>query len=379
MNSANDRILLSPPHVTESEVESAAAALRSGWAAPLGPEVDQFEAELAEISGRRFAVALSSGTAAIHLALLGIGVGRGDHVVVPTLTFGATAFAVTYIGAVPIFIDSEATSMNLDPEILEKLLKERASSGHLPKAVITVDLFGRTCDYDRILPLCERYGVPVISDSAEALGATHGAKPAGSTGECAVFSFNGNKIITTSGGGMLVTDNSQLAERARFRATQSREPFPWYEHNEIGYNYRMSNILAAIGRAQLARLPDIIDHRRAIREIYSSYLSGIDGVTVAADLPRGRWNGWLTTVRFNGDVWPKASQRVRELLEKHNIESRPIWKPMHQQPVFAGALTVLSGEADRIFEEGLCLPSGTGMQQEQVRRVAELVASELDH
>lgn len=379
MNAPNERILLSPPHVTESEVASAAAALRTGWVAPLGPEVDQFEVDLAEASGRRFAVALSSGTAALHLALIGIGVQRGDHVVVPTLTFGATAFAVTYVGAIPIFIDSEEVSMNLDPEALEDLFKKQAAIDALPAAVITVDLFGRTCDYNRILPLCERYGIPVISDSAEALGASHESNSAGSTGECAVFSFNGNKIITTSGGGALVTDNAQLAEKTRFRATQAREPYPWYEHNEIGYNYRMSNILAAIGRTQLARLPEIINRRRGIREIYSTYLSEVDGVTVFTDPPWGRWNGWLTTVRFNREKWPAAPQRIREMLERHNIESRPIWKPMHQQPVFAGAKTNLTGVADRLFEESLCLPSGTGMQEEQVHRVAELIFSEMDH
>lgn len=378
MNAMTDRILLSPPHVTESEVESAVAALRSGWVAPLGPEVDQFEVEMAEVSGRGHGVALSSGTAALHLALMAVGVQRGDYVVVPTLTFGATAFAVTYVGAVPIFVDSESQSMNLDPEVLKHLLEQRAALGTLPTAVITVDLFGRTCDYDRILPLCEQYGIPVISDSAEALGASYGSNPAGSTGVCAVFSFNGNKIITTSGGGMLVTDNAEIAHQARFRATQSREPAPWYEHNEIGYNYRMSNILAAIGRAQLARLPEIIEHRRGIREIYSSYLSEIDGVSVSGDPSWGRWNGWLTTIRFDREVWPEASHRVREMLEQHNIESRPIWKPMHQQPVFAGALAELTGEADRIFEEGLCLPSGTGMQDEQVQRVAELIGAELE-
>jgi dTDP-4-amino-4,6-dideoxygalactose transaminase len=377
MNPANERILLSPPHVTESEVESAVAALRTGWVAPLGPEVDQFEVELAQASGRSFAVALSSGTAALHLALIGLGVQRGDHVVVPTLTFGATAFAVTYVGAVPIFVDSEEVSMNLDPEVLEALFEKQAAVGALPAAVITVDLFGRTCDYGKILPICERFGVPIISDSAEALGASFNSQPAGSTGECAVFSFNGNKIITTSGGGVLVTDNAQLAEQARFRATQAREPYPWYEHKDIGYNYRMSNILAAIGRSQLARLPDIIDHRRGIREISDSCLSEFDGVTVYADPPWGRWNGWLTTVRFNRDKWPKAPQRVREALAKHNVESRPIWKPMHQQPVFAGVKASLTGVADKLFEEGLCLPSGTGMQEEQVRLVAELIVSEL--
>ena len=247
----------------------------------------------------------------------------------------------------------------------------------LPAACITVDVFGRTCDYDRILEVCARYGVPVLADAAEALGATHGSSAAGSFGQSAVFSFNGNKIMTTSGGGMLVTDDEETAQKVRFWATQSREPFPWYEHEEIGFNYRMSNILAALGRAQLARLPEMIESRRAIRQIYSELLSVVPGVSVIGDPPWGRSNAWLTIVRFDKHLHPDAPRRVREALESHNIESRPVWKPMHQQPVFAGSMSYLTGVADEIFADGLCLPSGAAMSDDDVARVAEIVIAEL--
>lgn len=378
MNFSENRLYLSPPSITEAEITSVVAAMRSGWIAPLGPEVDAFERDLAEVSGRKHAIALSSGTAGLHLSLLALGVGAGDDVVVPTLTFGATAFAVTYVGAQPIFVDVEEDSMNLDPVALESLLEHRAAINELPAAVITVDVFGRTCDYDRILPLCERFSVPVISDSAEALGALHGSSPAGSTGSCAVFSFNGNKIITTSGGGAIVTDDTEMANKTRFWAAQSREPLPWYEHQQIGYNYRMSNILSAIGRAQLSRLPEIVERRRAIREVYHSELADTDGIEVMGDPPWGRWNGWITTIRFDPCTWPGAPARIREALEPYNIEARPMWKPMHQQPVFAGAASELTGVADALFAEGLCLPSGTGMSDGDVMRVAAIIKNHLE-
>ena len=309
------RMYLSPPNVTAAEVQAVVSALESGWVAPLGPEVDAFEADVATYSGRRHAVALSSGTAALHLGLLALGVGPDGEVVVPTMTFGATAFAVTYVGAAPVFLDIEPESWNLDPIVLEAFLARRAALDRLPAAVVTVDVFGRTCDYDRILESCARYGVPVLSDAAEALGARHGSAAAGSFGESAVFSFNGNKIMTTSGGGMLVTDDDDTARKARFWATQSREPFPWYEHEEIGFNYRMSNILAALGRAQLVRLPQMIERRREIRDAYAAGLADAPGVDVVGDPPWGRSNAWLTTVRFEARLHPDGSRRVREALQ----------------------------------------------------------------
>mgnify|MGYP000906905587 FL=1 len=250
-----DCIHLSQAHITDLEVEALTRAVASGWVAPLGPEVDGFEGDICEFTGVGHALALASGTAAIHLALMALGIKSGDEVIVPTLTFGATAFPVTYTGAKPVFLDVEERSWGLDPNVLESVLDERSQQGRRVAAVIPVDLFGRPADYDRILPVAAEYDIPVLVDAAESLGATHHARAAGTVAQAGVYSFNGNKIMTTSGGGMLVSDDGELVEKARFWSTQSREPFPWYEHEEIGYNYRLSNILAALGRAQLARLP----------------------------------------------------------------------------------------------------------------------------
>ena len=376
-NPLSDRMYLSPPNVTDLEIDYVVSALRSGWLAPLGPEVDAFEGDTAAFCGTDHAVALSSGTAALHLGLLGLGVGPEDEVVVPTMTFGATAFAVTYVGAAPVFLDIEAESWNLDPDELEAFLSLRASMGSLPSAIITVDVFGRPCDYGRIMAIADNYEVPVLADAAEALGATNGDRPCGSFGRASVLSFNGNKIMTTSGGGMLLTDDAAMAEKVRFWATQSREAAPWYEHEEIGYNYRMSNILAALGRAQLSRLSAMIERRREIRDRYANLFAHIAGVDVLGDPPWGRSNAWLTTVRFDPALHPDAPTRVREALEAENIESRPVWKPMHQQPVFTGSQSYLTGVADAVFAEGLCLPSGVGMTDDDVDRVAGHVLREL--
>ena len=373
-----ERLYLAAPDVGDLEADAVARAMASGWIAPVGPEVDGFEYELSRASGRREAVALSSGTAGLQLGLLALGVGEGHAVVVPSLTFGATAFAVTYVGAKPVFLDVEEKAWGLDPTLLEDYLSEGAKRGCLPAAVVAVDLFGRTCDYHSIMSLCDAYEVPLLCDSAEALGATNGVRAAGSMGEAAVFSFNGNKIITTSGGGALVTDDPEIARKVRHWSTQSREPFPWYEHQEVGFNYRMSNILAALGRAQLSRLDGIVERRRAIRGRYSEGLMQTPGVVVMGDPPWGRWNGWLTTVLFDSVLLPNAAATVREALEAVNIESRPVWKPMHQQPVFEKAERVLTGMSDRIFAEGLCLPSGTAMTDEDVNRVLEAVVTSLE-
>lgn len=369
----DSRIYLSPPSVGELEIKQVVAALESGWVAPLGPEVDAFEVDLAEAAGVKYAAALSSGTAAIHLALLGLGVKPGDRVYCPTVTFGATAFAITYAGAQPVFIDAEEETWNVSPGALKKALKKDAASGQLPTAIITVDLFGRTCDYDRIMPIADKYGIPVIEDAAEALGATHGTNKAGSFGKAAIFSFNGNKIITSSGGGMLVSNDETLIEHAKFRATQAREPYPWYEHEHIGFNYRMSNILAALGRAQLSRLEEIIENRRRVHDHYQDHLAGVEGVQVVGDPPWGRSNYWITNIRIDSSIHPNGPNRVREYLETLNIESRNAWKPMHQQAVFADADSYLDGTADKIFDEGLCLPSGIELTNDDVDRIAEFV------
>jgi dTDP-4-amino-4,6-dideoxygalactose transaminase len=370
-------ILMSQAHVTDLEVEALIRAVTSGWVAPLGPEVDGFESEICSFTGTGHAVALSSGTAAIHLGLLGLGVKPGDDVIVPTLTFGATAFAVTYTGATPVLLDVDEQAWGLDPDLLEAILANRAAAGRQVAAIVPVDLFGRPADYDRILPIAAHHNVPVLVDAAESLGARHGQRAAGTMGRAGIYSFNGNKIMTTSGGGMLVSDDEALVEKARFRSTQSREPFPWYEHEEIGFNYRMSNILAALGRAQLARLPGMIGRRRAIRAMYTEMLADLEGLTVTPDPPWGTGNSWLTTATFDWSLRPDASTRVREALQVQGIESRPIWKPMHQQPVFRDHEAHLTGVADRLFQEGLCLPSGVGLSDGDIERVATGVRAAL--
>lgn len=365
------RIFLSPPDVGEVERELVLDALDSGWVAPLGPHVDAFEAEIAAFCGVDHAVALSSGTGALHLALLGAGVQTGDDVVVQSLTFGATAFAVTYVGARPVLLDSEAESGNLSPDLLAELLATRAREGRLPAAVVSVDVFGQTADYDRIVALCADYDVPLIEDAAEALGSRHRDSAAGSFGQSAVFSFNGNKIMTTSGGGMLVTSSAELAQRARYLATQARLPQPWYEHEDIGFNYRMSNILAALGRGQLQRLPSMIERRREHRARYAEMLAP-SGVRVMADASWTTSNAWLTVALFDD---PATPTRVREKLAAEGIEARPVWKPMHLQPVFADAERLVDGTSERLFDHGLCLPSGSRMTAADVDEVASIVTA----
>ena len=377
MSTPRPRMYLSPPSMSEFEVEAAVTAIRSGWVAPLGPEVDGFEAEICAFTSVPHAVALASGTAAIHLGLKALGVEPGQDVLVPTLTFGATAFAVTYAGAHPVFLDVEETSWNLDPQVLRETLVERARKNALPAVILPVDLFGRTCDYASIVALAHEFEVPILEDAAEALGASHGSTSAGSFGRAAVFSFNGNKIMTTGGGGMFVTDDKSLADKVRFWSTQSREPLPWYQHEEIGYNYRLSSVLAAIGRAQLRRLPAMITRRREILAQYSLNLGIHDGVSLIQDPPWGRGNSWLTNVRFDLVRHPDAPELVRLALESENIESRPVWKPMHQQPVFKGAECHLTGAADRIFADGLCLPSGADMTDADIDLVSQIVVATL--
>ena len=373
----SQRIYLSPPNIGAAEIARVSSALESGWVAPVGPELTGFEADVASFVDVDSAVALSSGTAAIQLGLQGLDVKPGSTVLCPTLTFGATAFAIVHAGAIPVFVDSEDVSWNLDPRILRAALVERAATGQLPAAIVTVDLFGRPCDYAPILAAAAEFETPVLIDAAEALGATYRSQPAGSVGDAAIFSFNGNKIITTSGGGMLVSKNSAIVEKVRHWSTQSREDFPWYEHNEIGYNYRMSNILAALGRAQLERLPTIIEKLRNITSWYTESLSGVPEIQVTQDPPWGRSNCWLTTVRFDRALGDDAATRVREALETENIESRPVWKPMHQQPVFTGAEAHLTGVADQIFAEGLCLPSGVALEREDIERITAIILATL--
>lgn len=363
------RIYLSPPDVGPDERALLLDAFDSNWIAPLGPHVDAFEREFAEVTGMAHAVALSSGTAALHLALLVLGVGPADDVLVPTLTFVATANAVRYVGARPVFVDSETTSWNVDPDLVAEELERRARTGRLPAAVVVVDLYGQCADYARLGDTCREYGVALVEDAAEALGATYQDRSAGSLGDIGVFSFNGNKIVTTSGGGMLVTDDGAVADRVRHLATQAREPVRHYEHAVTGFNYRLSNLLAAVGRGQLSRLAEKVARRRAVHESYRSALGGIPGVHVPDEAPWGTSSRWLTVVTVDERVLGIARDEIIDAFEAADIEARPAWKPMHQQPAYAGAPVVGGRVAEAVFERGLCLPSGSSLSDEDVARV----------
>jgi dTDP-4-amino-4,6-dideoxygalactose transaminase len=367
----NSRIYLSPPDMSDRERASLMAAFDSNWIAPLGPEVDAFERELAIRTGVSAAAALSSGTAALHLALVLLDVGPGDEVWTSALTFAATANAIRYVGATPVFIDSERASWNMDSTLLRDALQDAALRGSLPKVVIAVDLYGQCADYDAILAACEEYGVPVIEDAAEALGATYRDRPAGSFGAIGVLSFNGNKIMTTSGGGALLSDDATLAGRARHLASQARLPAAHYQHEEVGYNYRLSNLLAAVGRAQLTRLDGFVQRRREINRRYRAALQGIDGIVFLPEAPGGRSTCWLTCVLLDEERLGVGPEQIREHLETLNIEARPVWKPMHLQPVYQGCRVVGGAVAEDLFRRGLCLPSGSTLSEEAQRRVVD--------
>jgi dTDP-4-amino-4,6-dideoxygalactose transaminase len=365
------RVYLSPPDVGEVEREALLRAFDSGWIAPVGPELDGFEHDIAQLTGWPGAVALSSGTAALHLALLVSGVQPGDDVFVSTFTFAATANAVVYCGADPVFVDSERTSWNMSPELLAAALDDARRRNRLPAAVVVVDLYGQCADYDAIVPTCRELGVPIVEDAAEALGATHGERPAGTLGDVGVFSFNGNKIVTTSGGGMLITPDEGVAARVRHLATQARKPVGHYEHDEVGHNYRLSNLLAALGRAQLSRLPEMMARRLAINARYRALLADVDGVEMMPIAPWGRWNGWLTCVTFDTTTRRDA---VVEALAAVDIEARLLWKPMHLQPAFAGRRSFGNGVSDDLFGRGCCLPSGSALDDSCVERIAAIIA-----
>jgi dTDP-4-amino-4,6-dideoxygalactose transaminase len=367
------RILLSPPDVGEAERRALLAAFDSGWIAPVGPDVDAFEAEMAaHLGGDIHAVALASGTAALHLALLQAGVGPGDEVLVPTLTFAATANAVRYTGAQPVFVDAEPDTWQLDPALAVEAIETRR-----PAAVVTVDLYGHCTDHDPIVAAAADAGIPVIEDAAEALGATHRGRPAGTLGDLGVLSFNGNKIITTSGGGMLLTRDPDAAARARHLATQAREPAPHYEHVEVGYNYRLSNLLAAVGRAQLARLKDKVARRREINARYRSHLADLPGVDLLTERDGDEATYWLTCLTIDPDVAGTDRETVRVALVTAGIEARPVWKPMHLQPAWTDAPAVGGQVAARLFDTGLCLPSGSNLTDAEVDEVAGVVAEAL--
>lgn len=376
-----DRIYLSSPDVTAAEEAAVIRAFRGGWIAPLGPEVDAFEAELAAYTGRKHAVALSSGTAALHLALLTLGVGPGDVVLTSTMTFAATANAITYTGARPAFVDSDKSG-SMDPDLLEEAFVRMAAAGGHVAAVVPVDLLGKVADHERIDAIAIAHGVPVLSDAAESLGATFHGRPSASYGVAAAVSFNGNKIMTTSGGGALLTDDADLAAHVRYLATQARQPVVHYEHIDIGYNYRLSNLLAALGRAQLARLDAMIERRRQIRLHYRDLFAEVPGVTLFGEPSGAEGEGgathdnfWLTSILVNPDQAGFTAEELRQALAEENIESRPLWKPMHLQPVFAGAVAVVNGTSGWLFRHGLSLPSGSVLTEAQLDRVTEALKS----
>lgn len=379
-----DRIYLSSPDVTELEEAALVRALRSGWVAPLGPEVDAFEAELAAFTGRSHAVALSSGSAALHLGLLQLGAGPGRVVLTSSMTFAATANAITYTGATPVFVDSDETG-NIDPALLTDAAADQRRAGADIAAIVPVDLIGKVADHDAVGSIGDEYDVPVLVDAAESLGACRNGRVAGQDGLASIVSFNGNKIMTTSGGGALLCDDPDMAARTRYLATQARQPVVHYEHVDVGYNYRMSNLLAAVGRAQLERLPSMMERRRAWRRRYAELFATVDGVTLfggddGRDASAGgdHDNFWLTSIVVDPDAAGWTAEDLRAHLAETDIEARPLWKPMHLQPVFAGCPSYANGTSERFFRTGLSLPSGSALGDEQFGRVLDHISAFLE-
>lgn len=373
------RILMSKATVGVEEEEALIRAIRSGWVTPLGPEVDAFEAEICERTGVAHALALSSGTAALHLALLELGAKPGTCVVLSSMTFAATANAVAYTGAELVFVDSQESDGNVDPQLMLESIRTLQTEGRKVVAAIPVDLFGRCVEYDVLQLGLAELGVPMLADAAESLGATFKGTAAGAYGRAAAFSFNGNKIMTTSGGGMLVSDDAELINRARYLSTQARQPAPWYEHTEVGYNYRMSNILAAIGRAQLAKLDDFIARRREIRAMYVEAFADIEGLRFlgSAETVEGTSdNCWLTAIDLGANSDIRAHDMVSHL-DANDIEGRHLWKPMHMQPVWKGSRAFANGVSEGLFERGVTLPSGYGLTDGEIERVIETVRRKL--
>ncbi|OWR27589.1 pyridoxal phosphate-dependent aminotransferase [Saccharibacillus sp. O23] len=370
------RIYLSSPNMGGLEQQYIKEAFDTNWIAPLGNNVNQFEKEIARYAGVEGAVALSSGTAAIHLGLVLLDIGRDDVVFCSSLTFIASANPILYQDATPVFIDSEPESWNMSPEALEKAMKEYAAKGKKPKAVIIVNLYGQSADYNRLQAICALYEVPIIEDAAESLGAEYGGKMSGTFGKFGVFSFNGNKIITTSGGGMLVSEDTVALEKARFYATQAREKAKHYQHEKIGYNYRLSNVLAGIGRGQLQILPERIEQKRRIARRYAERLNSMPGIRVTTEAVHGKSNCWLTTALL--DIQP---EQIIDLLESYNIESRPVWKPLHLQPVFKEVAYYAHQKNEdvgkNLFEHGICLPSDTNMTDEEQDEVIDILSNHL--
>lgn len=371
-----DRIFLSSPHMSGSEMKYINEAFEQNWISPLGPNVDALEIELGKKLGSKYVAALASGTSAIHLALILLNIKRKDKVIASSCTFSATVNPVAYQGAIPVLIDSERETWNMDPELLEKAITDLIAQGpeHYPKAIIVVHLYGMPAQMDKIMAIAEKYNIPVIEDAAEALGSEYKGKKPGTLGKLGVLSFNGNKIITTSGGGALLSDDEALIKRARFLSTQARDPAPHYQHSVVGYNYRMSNICAGIGRGQLTALDDRVRQRRAANSWYRSLLNEIPGITFQNEPSADYFsNYWLTCIVIDPVKAGADREKLRLALEKENIEARPLWKPMHMQPVFSYAPAYVNGVSEYLFNNGLCLPSGSNLNDTELNRIAEVL------
>jgi dTDP-4-amino-4,6-dideoxygalactose transaminase len=364
------KIYLSPPHISGNERKYVEEVFDSNWVAPAGPFIERFEQALAETCGVKHVAAVSSGTAAIHLALLILGVGPGDEVIASTFTFSATVNPIIYQGATPILIDSEPRTWNMDPELLEKAIKDRLKKGKKPKAIIPVHLYGMPADMDEIMRIASHYEIPVIEDAAEALGSKYKGQPLGSFGEIGILSFNGNKIITTSGGGALLSNNPEYVEKARFYSTQARDKAVHYQHSHIGYNYRMSNVLAAIGLGQMENLEQRVQKRREIFETYKKELGHLPGISFPENSgPEYYSNRWLSCMLVDPEKAGVTHLDIMEHLAQHNIESRPLWKPMHMQPVFEKYLIYDAGVSEQLFNKGICLPSGSSLNKNDLASI----------
>ena len=373
----NKRIYLSPPHMSGKELEFIQDVFASNWISSLGPHVDAFEREMAEYLGIDHAVALSTGTAALHLSLKLAGVKKGDIVLCPSLTFSASANVILYENTIPVFLDVDPDTWSLNPETLAIAIEK-----YHPKALIAVDLYGQSSDYDIILEICDNYNVAVIEDAAEALGAEYKGQKCGTFGLMGVLSFNGNKIITTSSGGMLVSNNEEYINKARFLAMQARENEIYYEHKELGYNYRMSNVLAAVGCGQLQVLDERVKAKRGIFQRYFDALAGIDGIGFMSEAPYGKCTRWLTTLTVDSSITGVNRAQIIQALEKENIEARPVWKPMHMQPLYKDYKYILQNDEDvagKLFEQGLCLPSGSSLSEQDQDRILDIILSLLEY
>lgn len=368
----NQKIWLSSPHLTGEEQKYVKEAFDENWVAPLGPNVNGLEQDICNYTGAKACSALASGTAAIHLALILLGIEQDDEVICSTFTFSASANPICYQKAIPVFVDSEKDTFNMCPKTLEKAIKDRISKGKKPKAIILVHLYGMPSKMDELLSIASKYEIPVIEDAAEAIGSTYKGKAMGTFGEIGIYSFNGNKIITTSGGGAMVSNNPEYCKKATFLATQARDAAPHYQHSNIGYNYRMSNIVAGIGRGQMEVLNDRVEARRANYDFYKKELSNINTISFVDESEGFYSNRWLTTILTDSF---EIREKIRLTLEKENIESRPLWKPMHLQPIFEQYPKYVNGVSEDLFNRGLCLPSGSNLTKEQQGRIVNTIKS----